>query len=184
MKIKLNPMFEEVRGQLGDVVFRELRGKTIASRKPVSTTATTEKQVAHRERFKQAAAFGRSALADPATRELYEAAAKNNGVPVFAATIADFFNPPVIDDVDVSAYNGQAGSRILVSARDDFGIASVHVSIATDGGSPIESGNAVPADGHWVYTATQSRSGGTVNIQVVATDRPGGSTIHNLAWSL
>ena len=76
MKIKLNPMFEEARGQLGNLVFREVRGKTFAGRKPSGGGEPTVDQAAHRERFKQAAAYGKSALADPAVRALYEEAAK------------------------------------------------------------------------------------------------------------
>lgn len=181
MKIKLNPMFEEASGQLGDIVFRELRGETIASRKPSVNGEPTLEQMEHRERFKQAAAYGKSALADPDTRDLYETYAKNKNIPVFAATMADFFNAPVIDTLDVSAYNGQIGDLIRVMARDDFGVASVHVAITDNGGSPIESGNAIePASGsgQWVYTATTVIASGTdVIVNVVATDRPGGTAV-------
>jgi hypothetical protein len=178
MKVKLNPMFDQASGQLGEMVFRELRGKTFVSRKPSVTAEPTENQVEHRERFKQAAAYGKSALADPLTRELYEEAAKNKNIPVFAATIADFFNAPVIDAVDLSAYNGQEGDIVRISARDDFGVVAVRVSITGNSGETIESGNAVAAAGGWVYTATASVNAGTpVTVHVVATDRPGGTGV-------
>jgi hypothetical protein len=181
MKVKLNPMFEQVSGQLGEMVFRELRGETVVSRKPIVTAEPSADQLAHRELFKQAAAYGKSVMADANTRALYEEAAKIKNIPVFALTIADFFNAPVIDSLDLSEYNGQAGSLIRISARDDFGVASVYVSILNGQNNPVESGNAVETaagSGQWVYTATGAVSQGTtVTVNAVATDRPGGSVV-------
>ena len=184
MKVKLNPMFEAASGQLGEMVFRELRGETIVSRKPTVTgeaTVTgepTPEQIAQRERFKQAAAYGKSALAVAGTRALYEEAARSKNMPVFAVTIADFLNAPVIDTADLSTYTGQPGDVIRISARDDFGVVAVHVSIMNGSGVAVESGNAVPDAGGWVYTATQTLTSGTnAIVNVVATDRPGGTAV-------
>ncbi len=183
MKVKLNPMFEQVSGQLGEVVFREVRGKTVASRKSASSTAApSENQVEHRERFKLAAAYGKSALANADTRALYTEAARNKNMPVFSLTVADFFNAPVIDTLDLSAYNGQVGDLIQVSARDDFGVASVHVSITDEQSNPIESGNAMETaegSGRWVYTATTSLESNVI-VKAVATDRPGGTAVKSV----
>lgn len=181
MKVRLNPAFEGMSGQLGELVFREVRGKTIASRKASNSAEPTLDQIAQRERFKLAAAYGKSALADADTRELYETVAKAKDMPVFAMTIADFFNAPTIDTLDLAAYTGQAGDLINISARDDFGVVSVHVSIATDQGTVLESGNAVETaegSGRWVYTATSNVPGETsIVVNVVATDRPGGTAV-------
>ena len=73
-----------------------------------------------REQFKLAAGYGKAALADPATKALYETVAKGKGIPVFALTIADFFNAPAVDEIDLSAYTGKAGETIRVRASDDF----------------------------------------------------------------
>jgi hypothetical protein len=182
MKVTLTPMFEEARGKLGNVVFREVRGKTIASREPRFAAPPSESQAAHRERFKQAVAYGKSALADPEMREMYQAIADSRNVPIFAVTVADFFNAPVIDDVTLASYHGQAGDVIHIVARDDFDLASVHVSISEEGGNAIESGNAELVTGGWEYTATQNvPPGTTVNILVVATDRPGGTSVTTLS---
>src|SRR6266704_1509028 len=95
MKIKLNPMFEQASGQLGDIVFRAVRGEAVASRKPTVSGEPSADQTAQRELFKQAAAFGKSVMADASVRAVYEEIAKNKNIPVFAATIADYFNAPV-----------------------------------------------------------------------------------------
>jgi len=87
--------------------------------------------------------------------------------------------------VDVLAYHGQVGDLISIMARDDFGVASVHVSItdSDNGNALIESGNAVETavgSGHWVYTATAAVPAGTeLKVNVVATDRPGGTAVIN-----
>jgi len=98
MKFKLNRAFTAASGELDGLIYRNVRGQVIASRKPdLSNVVYTEDQIAHRERFKQAATYGKAALANPAVRAMYEAAAKDKDMPVFAATIADFFNaPPLI----------------------------------------------------------------------------------------
>jgi hypothetical protein len=181
MKIKLNPMFEEASGQLGDIVFREVRGKTFAGRKPSGSGEPTADQTAVRERFKQAAAYGKSALANPTVRALYEEAAKSKNIPVFALTMADYFNAPTIDSLDLSGYTGQVHEPINILARDDFGVASVSVAIADQTGNIIEAGNAVETaegSGHWLYTAGATvATGVTVTVTAIATDRPGGTAI-------
>jgi len=184
MKFKLNRAFTAASGELDGLVYRNIRGKVIASRKPdTSNVVYSENQIAQRERFKQAAAYGKAALANPAVRALYEAAAKEKDMPLFAVTIADFFNAPVVSNVDVLEYHGQVGDLISILARDDFGVASVHVSItdSDNGGNMLESGNAVetaPDSGEWIYTATAAVPAGTeVKVNVVATDRPGGTAV-------
>ena len=184
MKFKLNRAFTAASGELDGLIYRNVRGQVIVSRKAdLSNVVYSEEQLAHQERFKQAAAYGKAALANPTIRAMYEAAAKDKDMPVFAATIADFFNAPTIDNVDVSAYHGQVGDLISIMARDDFGVASVHVTItdSDNGNALIESGNAVETavgSGQWVYTATAAVPAGTeLKVNVVATDRPGGTAV-------
>jgi hypothetical protein len=178
MKFKLNPAFEQASGSLGDLVFREVNGKTIVSRKPSTNGEITEAQAAHRERFRQAAAYGKFALANQTTRELYESASEEKDISAFALCVADFLNLPSIKDVDLSAYHGQTGDTIKLITSDDFGVVNVHVVITNALGTILESGNAVEAPagtGHWSYTATAAVAAGTtVTVKVTATDRPGG----------
>lgn len=118
-------------------------------------------------------------------RELYEAAAKEKDMPILAVMVADYFNAPVIHSVDLSAYNGNSGEAITISASDDISVASVHVTINDEQGNPIESGDALETaegSGQWVYTATTSTES-SVNVQAVATDRPGGVAVQNATKS-
>ena len=181
MKVKLNPAFEAMSGDLGELIFREVRGKTVVSRKSTMTVEPSPDQIAHRERFRLAVAYGRSVMSKAQVRALYEEVARRRNVPVFSLTIADFFNAPTIHSVDLFEYHGQTGDVIHVMASDDFGVENVHVSIFNGQGETIESGSATETEagsGHWFYTATSTLFTGTeITIRAVATDRPCGTAV-------
>ncbi len=92
-KAKINPMIKELHGTLGDLVFRRTRnGETIMSRKPdMSNVKPSEAQQAHRQRFKEAVAYAKAALAHPQVREQYEKAALQQGKRPRDLAISDFF---------------------------------------------------------------------------------------------
>jgi len=187
MKVKLNPMFEEARGGLGELVFREVRGQTIASRKPTVTGDPSQLQVIHRERFRQATMYGNSVMNNPAVRPLYEAAAQSLGIPVYALAVRDFFNRPTIQSVNLSAYHGQPGDIIEITASDDFGVVNVRVTLTGDQDNLIESGQAVqtaPGSAQWLYTATALNTGDAVTVETVVTDRPGNATVDSRTASV
>jgi hypothetical protein len=179
-KVKLNPILERVRGKVGDLVFKRYEDEVVITQKPDFEGVTpTAAQLAHRERFREAALYGRLVMADPETKALYAEAAKDKGQPVFSLMVADFFNAPSVDEVDLSLYTGAIGDTIVIRARDDFDVTGVTVRLTDDAGNAIEHGAAVeaPADsGRWVYTATAAvATGTTVRVAVAATDRPGGA---------
>lgn len=178
-KVKMNPVFEQFHGAVGELVFRRYGDQVVASRKPdMENRVWSESQEAHRKRFREATLYGRMVLADPEAKAVYQEAAKAHGQPVFSVIIADFFNAPEIDVIDVSGYGGKSGDAIIIQAHDDMQVADVHVALATAEGAEIESGSAIeqPAkSSRWVYTATQNvATGTTVRISVSAKDRPGG----------
>ncbi len=132
----------------------------------------------HRERFREATLYGKLVMADAEQKALYEKVAAAKGKPVFSLMIADFFNAPLVDEMDLSGYGGQVGDTIAIRAHDDFDVTGVSVTLTDAGGATLESGAAVetpPNSGRWVYTATAAAPTGTdVRIAVQATDRPGG----------
>ena len=92
-KIKLSPVLQEIRGRLGDYVFRRTHtGEVILSRVPdMSKVKWSKAQKAHRQRFKKAVAYARAAMAVPKVRAVYEKmAAKNNKRP-FDMAVSDYF---------------------------------------------------------------------------------------------
>ena len=177
-RVKLNPILEEIRGQVGDLVFKHVHDSTVISRKPNFEDVTpSDAQQAHRVRFRQAALYGKVVMSEPETKARYEEAAERVNKPVFSLMVADFLNAPSIEEVDVSAYSGTAGDPIVVTAWDDFEVAGVQVVISDMDGRTLESGDAVLGiDGRWVYTSSEEMDAGTtVRIGVTAGDRPGGT---------
>ena len=177
-KATLNPILEQLRGQVGDLVFKQYGDKIVVTKKPdLSNHKPTAAQRAQRERFRQATLYGKRILADPEARATYDEAAKARGKPVLSLMVADFLNAPCVDEVDVSGHGGQVGDEIVVAASDDFGVVGVNLALTDADGQLIEEGAAVesPAkSGRWVYTAVSAVTADTtVRIAVTATDRPG-----------
>ena len=176
--IKLNPVVERVHGKIGDLVFKKVFDSAYVSRTPsLSNREPSAAQRAIRDKFRLAARYGKAALADVPTRALYEAVAKQRKQPVFSLMIEDYFTPPSVDGIDLSAYSGQPGSTISVAASDDFDVVGVSVAISDDAGALLEQGAAIVSTtepGRWTYTATTTVAAGThVSVQATATDRPG-----------
>ncbi len=176
--VKLNPAFDEVRGRLGNLVFKQIGDREYVTRMPdLSGQAITDAQKAVREKFRRASWYGKTVMADEQARKLYDEVAKSRKQPLFSLIMQDFLNDPRVDEVDLSAYSGQAGEKISVMASDDFEVAAVHVTISTESGDPIESGAAVKSaegSGRWIYTTTApAPPGAPVTIALSVTDRPG-----------
>ena len=93
-KVKLNPLIAQLSGKMGDVVFRvSSTGKTtIAKRPDMSHVKWSPAQKTQRERFKQAAAYAKAALDQPAVRAVYEQRGAQQHKTAYAMAISDFFN--------------------------------------------------------------------------------------------
>lgn len=109
------------------------------------------------------------------TKALYDAKAEATGTPVFALTIAGFFDAPGVDEINLSAYTGQAGEEIAIRMHDDFALKGVAVAIRTNTSQVLAQGAADQgADSLWRYTATAALPAGqNVSIEVTAADFPG-----------
>jgi hypothetical protein len=170
-------------GKIGDLlVFRQRDGKTIVSKMPEKSKTVSDKQKAQRKRFQQAVIYGKAAVDAPDTGELYKAAAKKQkGKTPINVAVADFFNAPDIEHVDLSGYAGNVGDRIRINASDDFAVKSVHVRIANADGSLVEKGEAAQSGGNlWIYTATQNNENlNGDKIVISASDLPGNVTEEN-----
>lgn len=186
-RVKLNPLLEQVRGQIGDLVFKRYGDGVILSRKAENgDTPPSAAQLAHQQRFREATVYGRTVLADPDVREVYDDVAHRRGHPTFSVIVADFLNAPSVAEVDLSGYTGAVGDVIVVQAEDDFEVVAVHVTLSDGDGNALEAGDAVLGpDGRWTYTTTVAVDAGTtVRIGVSATDRPGGTGEHEVETTL
>jgi hypothetical protein len=159
-KTTLNSALKTISGGIDNWVYRQHAGKTVISPRTAPTGPVTPAQQAVRDRFREAAAYAKSVFATPALRSVYEAAAQQMGITMFAAAVADYLNPPEVDDIDLTGYHGSIGDRIIVRASDDIGVTAVSVAIRAEDLTLLEEGAAVLQGGVWVYIATTARPAG------------------------
>lgn len=154
-KVTNNIVTRGLSGQLGkQLVFRNINGKTIVSRSPVSTKAPNEVQMANRNKFQLATLYAKNAISDAIRKAIYQSKSGDGKSP-YNIAVADFFNAPDIQSIDLTNYFGEVGDTILIKVTDDVKVESVQVEIMNADGSLVERGNAVqnsPLD--WLYTAT------------------------------
>jgi len=181
---KNNLATEGLSGQVGNLVFRRRKGdgKVFVSVHPSSHEGgPSEAQQKVNSKFQEAVIYGKSVIADPATKALYSEKAAP-GQSAYNIAVADYFSAPDIKEVDLSAYTGEVGSTIKVKAVDDFKVAKVQVQIAGVDGTVVEEGAAVlQTDGlYWVYTATQKNATPTGDkITITAWDIPNNSSVQS-----
>ena len=92
-KVTLNPLIREISGKMGDLVFRvsPTGEQTIMKLPDMSGVKWSKAQEAHRQRFKEAVAYARAAMAEPKVRKLYEKMATKNHKRPFDVAVSDFF---------------------------------------------------------------------------------------------
>jgi hypothetical protein len=176
-KSRNNVITHGLSGKIADLlIFRQRHGQTIVSKVPEPNKNYSEKQVRQRKRFQQATIYAKVAVKTPGIKELYAGKAKKQkDMTAYSVAVADFFNAPDIETVDLSSYTGAAGDEIRIVASDDFAVKSVHVQISNADGSPVEDGYAVNSIGNlWIYTAAannESLDGDRIVISI--SDMPG-----------
>lgn len=173
-KVELNSALSALSGRMDNWVYRRTRRGVSVGKRPLMTRPPTLAQVAVRDRFRQAAAYAKAALLDPALRSRYEAVARSRALAAFPCALTDFLTPPRVDAIDLGAYHGRVGDLIKVAAFDDFEVTGVTVTIRDDADGLLMQGPAVLTDGRWSYAATAAiQIGEAVTVEAVATDRPG-----------
>ncbi|TCN72288.1 hypothetical protein [Acetobacteroides hydrogenigenes] len=179
-EVKNNIITQGVSGMLGDqIVFRQIKGKTIISVKPKQPEKYSDKQLEAKRKFQSAVIYGKSATADPVKKAEYEAGKDDKFSSAYQVAVADFLNAPDIEDVNLKGYKGNVGDVITIRVTDDFKVAEVKVSIHNPDGSLVEEGNAVQLLGgvDWSYKATaKNDSLAGDKITITAYDMPGNET--------
>ena len=175
-KVDKNIVVTGLSGSLGDqLVIQEGRGgQTVVRTKPRSSNKPeTEAQQAQRERFREAAAYGKEAAKN---EPVYAEKADGTAQTAFNVALADFLHPPEIVELDVSGYTGKAGETIRVKARDDVQVKAVNIVIAAADGTLVESGAASAIAGQvdwWSYVTSAVTAGNGIKVLAVAQDLPG-----------
>jgi hypothetical protein len=92
-KITLNPIVQSAQGKMGNIVFRRSHTgeMTITKLPDMSRVKWSKAQKEHRQRFKQAVAYARTAMAEPKVRAIYEKTAAKQGKRPFDMAVSDYF---------------------------------------------------------------------------------------------
>jgi hypothetical protein len=178
-RITNNPLVEGARGNFGKQFVYKKRGRhTHIARMPVTNNVAepTVNQTKVRDLFAEAAYYAKGVLSSPELKNEYKKKAPP-GASAYNMAFRDYVKPPVVKSIDTGKYTGAIGSTITVSAKDDFRVAEVVVSIRTAAGVLVEEGNAIlnPINRNkWTYTVLVENGilDGTV-ITATASDLPG-----------
>jgi len=172
-KIRNNVIVRGASGSFGEQLVLKIdkAGRTILCNTPTFSPnrVFSPAQLASQEKFRQAAAYAKDA------RMLEVYVRKAEGLPVnsFNVALADWFRPPEIQSIDLSAWTGEAGQPIRVQARDDVEVKLVSVEITDENGTVLERGPAFKEDGGWWTYSTTAPASGNPSVSVTAEDLPG-----------
>ncbi len=162
-KITNNLLVKGARGKLGNqFVYKQRGDDTIIARMPSKNkdVVPTEGQELARDRFTMAANYAKGAIENPELKFEYDRKAPS-GKTGYNLAFRDFLKAPVVKKIEAGKYSGTPGSLIVISAKDDFRVIDVTVSIYSPTGELLESGNAVMHQinrNNWIYTAVQQNS--------------------------
>ncbi len=164
-------------GEMDGMVFADTKKKNRTTAYLKKHYPPTEAQLAQQDHWRECAARAQQALEDPTRRAFYEAIAVEREVTTFLVAFTDFLVAPTFKPLDLSAYKGTVGDKIIIRAKDDIGLTQVDVNIVAQDGTPIEQGQAVEdgvRSGIWNYTVTQPVALGTdVFIEIKGVDHAG-----------
>jgi len=159
-KVRKNMAMQGLTGMLGDqfLVRTDKAGRTIVSSRPTfkDNRAFSAVQVTHQESFRDATTYAKGAKG----LEVYAKKAAGTPLNSYNVAVGDWFNPPEVKEVDMSAWDGTAGKTIRILAVDDVQVSQVEVSILDARGDVLEHGPAAPAEGAW-WTYTTTADGAT-----------------------
>ena len=90
-RVRLHPPVKSMSGKMGIYTYRVMYGKqTIMKTPDMSKVKWSKAQKANRERFAQAIAYARQAMADPEVRAHYEKVGKKADRQPFRVAVSDF----------------------------------------------------------------------------------------------
>jgi hypothetical protein len=172
-KVRNNVIVRGLSGSFGDqvVIKVDKAGRTIVGNKPAfnGERVFTPAQLAHQERFREAAMYAK----DAKHLEAYVEKAAGTPMQPYNVALADFLHRPEIKEIDLSAWTGQAGESISIHAIDDVEVKLVNVEITDENGTVLERGPASKEDGGWWTYQTTTPVRGNPSVVVTAEDLPG-----------
>ncbi len=126
--VKRGSMLEGLRGRVGDLVFREVGGQTVVSRRPSGRREDVRSPRRERAltRFQQAVLFAREARHRHSYRSLSRVLRAHSPYHV---ALQDYLSDPVIERIDTSAV-GPSGGELVIEVSERIAVRSVRVRLA------------------------------------------------------
>jgi hypothetical protein len=176
-EVKDNIITQGMSGNVGkQIVFKRYGNRTIVSKMPdMSEVKKSKKQQDENMKFREAAGYARSQMADPVSKAEYQAKVKGMQ-RAYNLAIADFYKAPEIRQVETRKFFSDKEISMII--LDDFKVAKVNLIITDHDGVVLEEGEAHEL-GEWIwkYTTDKDYSGySSVKILVSAWDKPGNLT--------
>jgi len=173
-KIRKKGVIGEITGKVGQIVVKYSNGQYIVTTPPVFTQPPTEKQVEHREKFKEAIDYAKTAIKTSPTKEVYENLAEDKQKYPMNVAVADFFHAPEIQEVDLEGYSGKANEVIRVKAKDDVQVTRAALLISDADGNEVERGDAEKENElEWTYVTKGIVGTGEATVVVAVNDLAG-----------
>ncbi|OMP79452.1 hypothetical protein [[Flexibacter] sp. ATCC 35208] len=173
--VKDNLLLYAVRGSLGDqfTIYERNDQIIIAKKRGPSKKKPTKKQLEARYKMKIAAAYAIAILQDPELKAYYKSLA-GPGQNAYNMAVKDAYKAPEIQNIRFEE------ETVVVTAKDEFRVASIDIRVVDAAGSILERGKAVLGRNgvDWHYKIANLPPGGKV--VVVAVDLPGNETVREV----
>ena len=153
-------------------VYRTRSGKNLIARKPALDLNRSGQKKSMQEEVRRAVTYAEYACEEP----IYQCKAVGTSNSAYNLAVADALGGPQVLDIDIHGWNRKSGQTILIKARDNFLVLSVHLVIRR-GETIIEEGDAEQSELDaliWRYTLqTPVERKPGLTLDAYANDLPG-----------
>ena len=153
-------------------VYRTRSGKNLIARKPTMELNHNGQKKSMQEEVRQAVTYAEFACEEP----IYQCKAVGTPNSAFNLAVADALGKPQVLDIDLHGWSRKPGQTILIEARDNFLVLSVHLVIRL-GETILEEGDAEQSELDsliWRYTLqTNVERKPGLTLEAYAYDLPG-----------
>jgi len=173
--LKDNSLFQYVEGTIGKEIsiYRRNNQIIVAKARGRSTKKPTQNQLEARYKMRVAAAYAKVMMQDPEIKAYYKSLA-GPGQNAYNMAVKDAYHSPEVQNIQFE------DTTVVVTAKDEFRVAEVEVSVFDAAGSLQERGKAVMGRNgvDWYYKAGSLPAGGKIKVQVF--DLPGNATLREV----
>lgn len=106
-------------------VYKTRSGKNLLAQKPVMDPYYGSQKVSMQEEVRQAVTYAEFAC----DQQIYQSRAVGTSNSAYNLAVADALGKPQILDIDIHGWSRKIGQTILIKARDNFMVLSVHLVI-------------------------------------------------------